>query len=519
MPRLFFLLVASAALLAQTPAPAMNEGGPHARFAPSKSPLVLPHLATGQSPATASVPTGGKPTREGAEYVAAVATSPSAKVMEEIKTHQQAVSNLQYLCDEIGPRLTGSDRLVQAHEWMESQMKAYGLTNVHREAYEFGPSWTRGVETARILGHNGLNLQVAQMGWNPSTHGPLRGEAILMGGKTLDEMMGLIGHLKGKIVVMGSFPKTEGDPKGRREKMMKLFGAVRSEGIAAFLMGSEKDNGFLSMTGSPKGGRFFPNVPAGFLNKEHANLLKRLLEKHGSLQMELNFGGTFSEKPVQAYNSIGEIRGSEKPDEVVILGAHLDSWDLGTGATDNGTGCVAALEALRAIQASGVKPRRTIRVVLFSGEEQGIFGSKAYVKAHEADLKNIQAVLIDDLGTGKIRGFAMEGREDLRPFMAAAIAPLNEMGVRELPLEQSEDSDHAPFVAVGVPAFFGIQDNEDYFTTTHHSQGDTFEHMKPEALTEGATAMAVTALELANMGPRLPHKVMEKDEKSAPAAH
>jgi Zn-dependent M28 family amino/carboxypeptidase len=273
------------------------------------------------------------------------------------------------------------------------------------------------------------------------------------------------------------------------------------------------------MTGSPKGSRFLPNVPAAFVNKEHAAMLKRLLAKHGQVELELNLGGTASEKPVQAYNSIGEIRGVEKPDEVVIMGAHLDSWDLGTGATDNGTGSVAVLEALRAIQASGVKPKRTIRIVLFSGEEQGIFGSKAYVKAHEGELKNIQAVLINDLGTGRVRGFAMEGREDLRPFMAQAIAPLNEMGVRELPLESSEDSDHAPFLEEGVPAFFGIQDNEDYFTTTHHSQVDTFEHVKPEALIEGATAMAVTALGLADMGPRLPHKTTGQKAKQASTAH
>ena len=486
MPRLFFILVASVTLLAQTPPPVLEQG---------------------------------KPTREGAEYVAAAVTTPVAKVIAEIRDHQQAVSNLEYLCDEIGPRLTGSERLVKAHEWMEGRMKAYGLTNVHREAYDFGPSWTRGIETARILGHSGLNLHVAQMAWSPATQGPLRGEVVLLGGKTLDEMLGLIGHLKGKIVLMGSFPKSEGDPKGRREKMMKLFGAIRTEGIAAFLMSSEKEGGFLTMTGSPKGDRFLPNVPAAFVNREHVNTLKRLLEKHGSLELELNLGGTASEKPVQAYNSIGEIRGSEKPEEVVIMGAHLDSWDLGTGATDNGTGSVAVLEALRAIQASGVKPKRTIRVVLFSGEEQGIFGSKAYVKAHRGELMNIQAVLIDDLGTGKVRGFAMEGREDLRPFMAEAIAPLNEMGVQELPLESSEDSDHAPFLEEGIPAFFGIQDNEDYFTTTHHSQADTFEHVKPEALVEGATAMAVTALGLADMGPRLPHKVIEKNEKKAPSAH
>lgn len=486
MPRLIFIFAASVALLAQSPAP---------------------------------LPERGKPTREGAEYVAAAATTPVAKVMAEIKDHQQAVSNLEYLCDEIGPRLTGSERLVQAHEWMEARMKAYGLTNVHREAYDFGPSWTRGTETARIIGLSGIALQVAQVAWSPATRGPFKGEAILLGGKTLDEMLGLIGHLKGKIVVMGSFPKAEGDLKNRREKMMKLFGALRTEGIAAFLLGSEKKGGFLTMTGSPMSGRFLPNVPAAFMNSEHMNTLKRLLEKHGSLELELNLGGRISEKPVQAYNSIGEIRGFDKPDEVVILGAHLDSWDLGTGATDNGTGSVACLEALRAIHAAGVKPKRTIRVVLFSGEEQGIFGSKAYVKAHADELKDIQAVLINDLGTGKVRGFAMEGREDLRPFMAQAIAPLNELGVRELPLEASEDSDHAPFVEAGVPAFFCIQDDEDYFTTTHHSQADTFDHVKPLVLVEGATAVAVTALGLADMVPRLPHKAVEKREKKAAARH
>jgi hypothetical protein len=204
MPRLLFILAASATLLAQVPAHVSEQG---------------------------------KPTREGAEYVAAAATTPVAKVMAEIRDHQLAVSNLQHLCDEIGPRLTGSDRLVKAHEWMEGRMRTYGLADVHREAYDFGPSWARGVEAARIIGHNGVNLQVAQIAWSPATRGTLKGDVVLLGGKTLDEMLGLIGHLKGKIVLMGSFPKSEGDPKGRREKMMKLFGALRTEGIAALLMG------------------------------------------------------------------------------------------------------------------------------------------------------------------------------------------------------------------------------------------------------------------------------------------
>ena len=220
---------------------------------------------------------------------------------------------------------------------------------------------------------------------------------------------------------------------------------------------------------------------------------------------EINLPSTTSAKPVQAFNIIGEIRGSEKPDEVVIIGAHMDSWDLATGATDNGTGTAAVLEALRAIKVMGVAPKRTIRGILFSGEEEGDLGSHAYVAAHTAEMPNIQAVLIDDLGTGRINGWSLQRFENARPLMAKAIAPLNELGVTALPLEWSRDSDHAAFTAVGVPAFFGVQDVEDYFTVTHHSQFDTFSHVKPDALIEGATAFAVTAWELANMDERLPH--------------
>jgi Zn-dependent M28 family amino/carboxypeptidase len=143
--------------------------------------------------------------------------------------------------------------------------------------------------------------------------------------------------------------------------------------------------------------------------------------------------------------------------------------------------------------------------VLFSGEEQGHFGSKAYVQAHAAELPNVQAVIVNDLGTGRVRGWALQGREDARPYMGYAIAPLAELGVNELPLERGDDSDHASFAVMGVPAFFAVQDTVDYFSTTHHSQYDTYDHVRPEDLRQGATAVAVTAWQLANMPERLPH--------------
>ncbi len=477
--------------------------------------LLAAALSAGSLLAQDATPAKPKASRPGARYIAPSAASDAAKVIAEVKAHQEAVANLQEMTDTIGARLTGSSALVKAHDWMEAKLKAYGATKVWREAYDFGPSWTRGEATARLLTQNGQELSVRQMAWTPATKGPLKAEVRVFNAETWEEAMAGIGHLKGKIVLLGRMPRPKpgSDLKAFQEGRQAFEKAMRRSEFGAALFPSEKKDGQLTMGGSPNlEEEGFPPCPIAVINPEHMALLNRLLARKEKVELELNLGGKLSEKRVNAYNSIAEFTGSEKPEEIVLLGAHLDSWDLGTGATDNGTGSVAVVEALRALIASGVKPKRTIRVALFSGEEQGIFGSKAYVKAHAAELANHQAVLIHDLGTGQVRGFAMEGREDIRPYFAKAIAPLQELGVRELPLEQSEDSDHAPFVEKGVPAVFCIQDEVDYFTTTHHSFTDTFEHVKPDQLVQGATALAVTALELANMPERLPHKAMPKDE-------
>jgi len=244
--------------------------------------------------------------------------------------------------------------------------------------------------------------------------------------------------------------------------------------------------------------------------QEPYKMLLRQVTRKEPVRLELSLGGAFSAKPVQAYNVVGELRGTEKPDEVVIVGAHLDSWDLGTGATDNATGSAVALEVLRALQATGLKPRRTLRVVLFSGEEEGLLGSRAYVEAHKAELDTLQAVIIHDMGTGMVRGFDLQAREDARGFMAQAIAPLNDLGVRELSLRTMNGTDHAPFDRAGVPAFAAIQDPVDYFEGTHHSQMDYPDHLQPDQLIQGAQAMAVTAWELLNMDGRLPHGIVAR---------
>lgn len=483
MPRILLALVASASLLAQAPAPIQS-----------------------QVPAT--------PTMPGLFQADALPKTDATRILQEIASHSQAFSNLEEMCDTIGPRLTGSDNLRRAQAWAMGKLKEYGAENVHEEAYDFGPSWTRGTDTARLLTQNHQVLQIAAMGWTPSTHGLIRGEVTVIQADTLDQLMSFKGKLAGHIVMMAGFPKIDWKDPKQRAAFQEAVASFKAEKPLAMLSTTEKKDDHMTMNGSPIKGEGLTTIPTAFIANEHADLLKRLAKRGEKVEMELQIGGETSKAPVKAYNVVAEIKGSEWPDQVVIIGGHQDSWDLGTGATDNGTGTVAAMEALRAIKALGLQPKRTIRCILFSGEEEGLLGSQAYVKAHAAEMKDIQAVLIDDLGTGAIKGWTMEGREDCAPMMGAAMAPASVIGCRELFFGSIPDSsDHAPFDALGVPAFFGFQDFADYFTATHHSQLDTLNHVKPDELLQGAQAMAVTAWGLANMPERLPHAAPKQDKR------
>ncbi|MBI3131118.1 MAG: M20/M25/M40 family metallo-hydrolase [Acidobacteria bacterium] len=449
----------------------------------------------------------------------AQATGPVAQLTDEIKAHSEALTNLEYLSDVIGPRLTGSQNLLKAQAWAMGKLKGYGAVNVREEAYEFGPSWSRGTFSARLLTHAGIPLQGAAFGWGATTPGPVRGEVLLPAPQSLEELKALPALAKGKFLLMaGRFPAPKDvDPKLWAEAaagvQQDLF-----KNLAGMLIQSNKKDGRLLAVGGPDADHPLHKLPAAFLSTESYMLLKRLAARREKVEIELNIQGTQSAKPVQAHNVIAELRGTEKPDEIIVLGAHLDSWDLGTGTTDNGTGVTAVMEAFRALAAQKVKPKRTIRVVLFSGEEQGLYGSKAYVKAHAAELARHQAVLVEDSGTAPIKGWNLQGREDARALMAKATADANDLGVRELSLETALDSDHAPFLPEGVPAFFARKDFDEYIKVTHHSQVDTFDHAKPEELLQNAQALAATAWGLANLDERLP-QVKPLTEPKGTASH
>ena len=439
-------------------------------------------------------------------------TSDVARLMNEVGEHQQAVANLEELADGIGPRLTGSERLRQAETWAMDKLKGYGAVNVHLEAYDFGLSWTRGHDWGRLLNLNGMDLHLAAMAWSPATNGSVKGEVAVLQAKTMDELKARLPTMEGKIVLMGTLPKA--DPKAdRRAFYREIMGAMKDLKAAVILRSSGRPDDLMTMTGSPVSRWGRATVPTAFLSGEQADMLERLVKRNQHPMVEIQIAGETGAASVQAHNVVAEIKGSEWPDQVVIVGGHLDSWDLGTGATDNGTGTVASMEVLRAVQALGLKPKRTLRVVIFSGEEEGLLGSNAYAKAHEAEAANLQAVLIDDMGTGRILGWPDMGQEIWRAPLAVAMAPANNLGCQELgAFTQPGDTDHWPFYKLGVPAFAAIQDPVDYMKITHHSQADTFTHVVPADLTQGAQAMAATAWGFLNMPERVPHIEPTKDE-------
>jgi carboxypeptidase Q len=301
-------------------------------------------------------------------------------------------------------------------------------------------------------------------------------------------------------------PERPGErPRQFGPAMMRFLQAradfFKNEGVIASLTDSGKPDGLLNMTGA--GGRNYniAPIPAAFISSENYSLIWRLM-KRGPVEVELNIQNSVGDKPEEVYNTVAEIRGSDKVDEFVVLGAHLDSWDLGTGTTDNGTGSMVVLEAARALEKLGLHPRRTIRFALFSGEEQGLNGSRAYVAAHGTDLPKISAALIHDTGTGRVISISLMRNYQAAEIMEKVVAPL---GLLELSQRWMTGSDHASFEQAGVPGFFCVQDAAQYFET-HHSQADTFDQAHEADLVEGAQVMAAVAYNIAQLPELLPHK-------------
>lgn len=414
----------------------------------------------------------------------------------------QAFATLKELTTTIGPRLTGSAQERAAHAWALARFKALGL-ETGQMRFPLAHTWTRGAAKASLQGHV---LRVAQWGWTPPTAGAVTAPLVLL--RTPEDATRLKDRLRGAIVLAGA-PSRRLDPPEMAPPLKEhhapepeedfpvedLIPALKAAGVLAILTDAGKSRGLLSMNSPWKlepGG-----LPIAFV--AHPDYAKLCAAK---TPLHLELGGDFGPAG-EGFVTWAELKGGQRADECVILGAHLDSWDLATGATDNGAGAAAILEAARLLRKSGLKPDRGIRFVLFSGEEQGFLGSIAYAKATPLD--KVSAVFVMDTGAGAINGFALQHRPEAAKALLPLFAPLRKLGVTETDLRDEGGTDHLPFDRAGVPAFCAEQIQHDY-AVIHHSEADTLSHARPAELEQAAQVLAYTALRVADLPALLPRE-------------
>jgi len=482
--------------------------------------------------------------------------------------HSEVMETLSYLTDVIGPRLTGSPAMREANEWTAARMTEWGLVNAHLETYgPFGRGWSFSRCTVHLCAPRQTPLFALPKAWTPGTAGPVRGLVRRVTLESTEDLEKHKGQLQGLILLLDDAAELEldgdeafqrhsddeldelvtfpvpadrarrGDRRGgrsryagRRAFQKTLLKYLVDEGVLATLSVSSQPNGILRVGGG--GSRQpdeSPGVPSLVMAAEHYNLLARLVERELQVELEIDVEATFHDGDPMAFNTVAEIAGSDLADQVVMLGGHLDSWHAGTGATDNAAGCAVMMEAARILQALELKPRRTIRVALWSGEEQGLLGSRAYVKEHFAYREELEeeegsendrprqgelilrpehaglaAYFNVDNGSGRIRGVYAEENAAVRPIFGAWLEPFVDLGADTVTLRKTGGTDHGSFQAVGLAGFQFIQDELDYSSRTHHTHLDTYEHVQAEDLKQASVIVAAFAYHAAMRDEPLP---------------
>ncbi|MBI1807362.1 MAG: M20/M25/M40 family metallo-hydrolase [Ignavibacteria bacterium] len=497
-----------------------------------------------------------------------------AQIKDEGMNRSQVMEILSYLSDVYGPRVTGSPGFKQAAEWARLKLASWDLQNVHLEGWgPFGRGWSLKRYSANVIGRQVFPLISYPKVWSPGTGGTVTGDIVHFDAKTDSAIETYRGKLKGKFVLLNDPRdiKAHFEPEASREAdstLLQLANAdfpqgrqrrfemsadqkaralvdfhkmelCQKEGATGILTISRGDGGNIFVQQAsvpqhpdtpavrrvnvydPKAPKILPQVAVG---AEHYNRLVRMLQKGEHPRLELNLDVNFF-KEDSSYNIIAELPGTDLKDEVVMIGAHFDSWQGGTGATDNGTGSSVCMEAMRILKTLNLKPRRTIRMGLWGGEEQGLLGSKAYVTKHfgekeggfferggkvtlKPEAEKFSAYFNNDNGSGKVRGVYMQGNEAVRPIFRAWLRPFADMGASTLTLENTGGTDHQSFDALGLPGFQFIQDELEYGSRTHHSTMDVYDRVQPEDLKQASVIMAVFAYNAAMRDEKFPHKPM-----------
>lgn len=478
------------------------------------------------------------------------------------------------LMDGIGPRLTGSPNMKRANEWTREQLTSFGLVNAHLESWgPFGRGWAQDYVNVRMISPDVAPLIAYAKAWTPGTNGVITGKCVRVKIDEKKDFDKYRGKLAGLIVIFGPDP----DVKPIIEPPYERLSDKELTDVGQYQIPSEKSqfryseylkrlqfqkelNQFFAeekvlavvdhSRGSAGGGTVFVQsggpfrtgetsaVPAVTVAVEQWNRIARLLQQKKEVQLELNVANKFFDDDPMQYNTIAEIPGTDKKDEVVMLGAHLDSWHAGTGATDNGAGSAVMMEAVRILKALEIKPRRTIRIALWSGEEQGLLGSQFYVMQHfgsrppmdEPEMKGlptltrrqagpvtvkpeqakVSAYFNVDNGTGKIRGIYLQENAAVQPIFEAWMQPFKDLGMTTWTMRNTGGTDHLSFDAVGIPGFQFIQDPIEYDTRTHHSNMDVYDRLQSDDLKQAAVIVASFVYNAAMRDQMLPRKPIEK---------
>ena len=514
-----------------------------------------------------------------------------SRIRDEGFRHSHVMEYASALFDNIGPRLTGSPAMARANEWSRVQLASMGCSNAHLESWgEFGMAWTQAAASLEMVTPvPGIFLAQATP-WSPGTEGSVVAEVIAVPGfNTEGEMTAWRGKLKGKIILYGlapaspevdpdnvpamehydpeklralsEYPLKEAAPGNQNELFRQIFaGKTFQEKVARFFTAEGAiavlepggSGGVLHDDSNASLGWFVyrperrQTIPEEVIANEAWDRMSRLLDHKISIRARINIATQFGDEHAQGYNTIAEIAGTDPKlkDEVVMVGGHLDSWIAGTGATDNGAGAIVAMEAMRILNRLQVKPRRTIRIALWSGEEEGNLGSTGYVSHHYASIhrsmdkqeedvplamramtaaptlkpeaERFDAYYNMDGGTGKLLGIHTEGNEGAATIFSQWIKPLEDLGMTTVTERSTDGSDHASFQQAGLPGFGFIQDPRDYNSRTHHTNLDTYEHLSEPDLKQAAVVEAIFLYNTAMRDDMLPRPKLSLGSKDRP---
>ncbi|MHB8527056.1 MAG: M20/M25/M40 family metallo-hydrolase [Candidatus Acidiferrales bacterium] len=478
--------------------------------------------------AQSTAPPYGADPKANASYRKSMETA-DQKIAAEVRAHSELMKNEEYLTTQIGPRLTGSPQMQAASQWTLKRFHDYGI-DAHLETTTVPHAWYRGADSAEIASPISRRVPIRSMGWSKATNGEISAPVVFMTFKNAAEADAYKGKLKGAIVCVGApatlppasekpdnaydavIPPSRGVPSGPTmnfAEYRKILAMLADSGAVAILRDSGKADDLFNMAGASLNAYEPSAIPSAFIAHEDYSLLYRLSQT-GQVTMKIDLKGTFSHGPVPASITVAEIKGSVHPDERVIIGGHLDSWDLGQGAVDNGTGAMAVLEAARTLKALGWQPKRTITFILYTGEEEGGVGVRLFLKNHAAEIPKMDAVLTHDTGTGRVFSIALEGLYNTAPMMAEIYQPLQEVfDLRPVSTRYFGSSDHVAYLRAGVASYFCVQAPAGY-RQEHHSQADTFDKVIPDQINEGAALLAAWAWNVSQLPQAFPHHAIQK---------